>query len=58
MKKRNLKQKMTLARETLLQLNDGHLEQMEGGNAGSPIPVSRGGTCPVTCQDTVRICCT
>jgi hypothetical protein len=57
MKKRNLK-KMKLAKETVLQLNDGHLEKMEGGNAGSPVPVSKGGTCPVTCQDTVRVCCT
>ncbi len=57
MKKHHPK-KMTLAKETLHQLSDGNLEQLEGVQAGSPIPVSRGGTCPVTCQDTVRVCCT
>ena len=57
MKKRSLK-KMILAKETLHQLSEGQLEELEGGNAGSPVPVSRGGTCPVTCQDTVRVCCT
>jgi len=49
---------MILAKETLHQLSEGQLEELEGGNAGSPVPVSRGGTCPVTCQDTVRVCCT
>lgn len=56
--KKHLVKKMTLAKETLHQLSDGQMEQMEGGNLGSPVPISRGGTCVVTCQDTVQVCCT
>jgi hypothetical protein len=54
MKKQKLK-KMTIAKETLRQLDEEHLEEAAGGAIS---PATRMRSCAVTCQDSVNVCCT